>query len=142
MPALIELAAVDSGGGGGTLVPAHKPPEYRVHGRWLLIALCIALHILRQTPGQRCTTTYCSASFLVLLFHPPSDCVYVWVVSLRYRQQQPAGSRLAYGRLVTELSRRWSCLLVLPALAHSSASVGCPHPIACRLVSGAAVEMS
>ena len=37
--------------------------------------------------------------------------MYVWVVSLRYRQQQPAGSRLAYGRLVTELSRRWSCLL-------------------------------
>ena len=32
--------------------------------------------------------------------------------------------------------------LVLPVLAHSSASVGCPHPIACRLVSGAAVEMS
>ena len=24
MPAVIELAAVDSGGGGGTLVPAHK----------------------------------------------------------------------------------------------------------------------
>ena len=80
MPAVIELAAVDSGGGGGTLVPAHKPPEYRVHGRWLLIALCIALHILRQTPGPRCTATYYSdASFLVLCStRQVTVCMYGW----------------------------------------------------------------
>ena len=75
MPALIELAAVDSGGGGvGTLVPANK----RGPSTESMAAGCSSPYI-RQTPGPRCTTTYCSASFLV----PSSTgqvtvCMYGW----------------------------------------------------------------
>ena len=66
MPALIELAAVDSGGGGGgTLVPAHK----RDPSTESMAAGCSpSASPYIRTPDTRPTMhqdVYCSASFLV-----------------------------------------------------------------------------
>ena len=112
MPVLIEVAAVDSGGGREEVAlwcqptplacqPASLPaqPECRVHGRWL--TPCIALHTPDAGPAIAHQTPYCSTSFFCCV---ALGRVYGWRLSLRYRQAP--GWRTA-GSLATELSR-WS----------------------------------
>ena len=107
MPVLIEVAAVDSGGGRRWHFGASRPhwpaslpaqPEYRVHGRWL--TPCIALHTPDAGPAAH-QTPYCSTCFFCCV---ALARVYGWRLSLRYRQ---APGWRTVGSLATELSR-WS----------------------------------
>ena len=101
MPVLIEVAAVDSGGGrrwhfGASPLACQPSRSTESTPRWL--TPCIALHIV-QTLGLLPTRHQCSTSF----FRRATICVYGCRLSLlRYRQAP--GWRTS-GSLATELSR-------------------------------------
>ena len=125
MPVLIEVAAVDSGGGRRWHFGASRPhwpaslpaqPEYRVHGRWL--TPCIALHTPDAGPAAH-QTPYCSTCFFCCV---ALARVYGWRLSLRYRQAP--GWRTAGSPFATELSR---CRVFVVWCTESRGSVGCPH---------------
>lgn len=127
MPVLIEVAAVDSGGGrrwhfGASPLACQPSRSTESTPRWL--TPCIALHIV-QTLGLLPTRHQCSTSF----FRRATICVYGCRLSLlRYRQAP--GWRTS-GSLATELSR---CgVFIVWCRGESRGSVGCPHLLlACR----------
>ena len=124
MPVLIEVAAVDSGGGRRWHFGASPLACQPSRSTESTPTPCIALHIV-QTLGLLPTRHQCSTSF----FRRATICVYGCRLSLlRYRQ---APGRRTSGSLATELSR---CgVFIVWCRGESRGSVGCPHLLlACR----------